>query len=117
MLDPNKTITQQIEEGTLHPALVAAYQAGLKGDANYLVGSIDCDEMASFHEGSKDLRKRKLLNSHLEIAINVLELLNVEGKLILEEPLKLGDSALLDRLAELACNVRSHALGGIRAQS
>ena len=121
MRDYNLTILQQIDEGTLHPALIAAYQAGLNGESkcpsNLLPsGSIDCDEMSAFSEGRNDLRKKKLLDSHLMIAIKALELLDVECKLLLEGRLKLGDSALLDRLAHLAGDVRSHALASKRAQ-
>ena len=59
----------------------------------------------------------KELNKKLQTAIKALESLDVDGKLLLEEQLKLGDSALLDRLAHLAGDVRSHALASKRAQS
>jgi hypothetical protein len=57
------------------------------------------------------------LNEKLQTAIKALESLDVEGKLLLEGRLRLGDSALLDRLADLACDVRSHARYSKRAQS
>ena len=116
MLDPNKTITQQIDEGTLHPALMAAYKVGLEG-GEFTGGKVDWGyEHTTFRQGKIDRCERKLLYRHLEIAIKTLELLDVEGKLLLEEQLKLGDSALLDRLAHLAGDVRSHALASKRAQ-
>ena len=115
MRNYNLTFQQQIDEGTLHPALIAAYQAGLNGEPKCIggllpSGSVDCDELSAFHEGRNDLREKKLLDSHLEIAIKALELLDVEGKLLKEGQLRLGDSALLDRIADLAGDVRSHAL-------
>ena len=117
MLDPNLTITQQINDGTLHPALVAAYKAGLEGFA-FSGGEVDWGhENAAWRQGKSDHKRRKLLNAHVEIAIKALELLDVECKLLLEGRLRLADGALLDRLAHLAGDVRSHALASKRAQS